>query len=299
MKMRVLTTTLHPGGAPLLDLIATHAYVQLDDFEKRSLASRTSKNPWSLGAKNRTADAKITLPEAACLLILFQSSRGKHLKHFVDMHRPTLLRLFPRLPSYSRLVHWASKAEAFLLDFAISGLAEPGDRKSVYLIDSTKIDPHKLKSNPKCLKAKTGLGHTHEGLFIGYKLHVVSNRQGRIVAFDLSTGNRHDLDPVKGGLMRGLSGVAFGDSGYCSAQVRQDLKAQDLALIAKPTSQMADQLWVFDKVWRREYRQRQVVEGVFSHLSTTVTCDDGSYNVIADITKIGTKLTSCVDGTEG
>ena len=38
-------------------------------------------------------------------------------------------------------------------------------------------------------------------------------------------------------------------------------------------------------------------EGVFSHLSSTVTCDDGSYNVI-EVTKIGKRLTACVDGTE-
>ena len=40
-------------------------------------------------------------------------------------------------------------------------------------------------------------------------------------------------------------------------------------------------------------------EGVFSHLSSTVTCDDGSYNMIPDVTKVGTKKTLCIDGTEG
>ncbi len=38
-------------------------------------------------------------------------------------------------------------------------------------------------------------------------------------------------------------------------------------------------------------------EGVFSHLSSTVTCDDGSYNIIP-AASIGTKTTVCVDGTE-
>jgi hypothetical protein len=39
-------------------------------------------------------------------------------------------------------------------------------------------------------------------------------------------------------------------------------------------------------------------EGVFSHLSSTVTCDDGSYNTIADVTKVGAATTMCSDGTE-
>lgn len=38
-------------------------------------------------------------------------------------------------------------------------------------------------------------------------------------------------------------------------------------------------------------------EGVFSHLSSTITCDDGTYETI-DVTKVGTKTTICVDGTE-
>lgn len=38
-------------------------------------------------------------------------------------------------------------------------------------------------------------------------------------------------------------------------------------------------------------------EGVYSHVSSTVTCDDGTYHNI-DVTKIGTKTTTCVDGTE-
>jgi hypothetical protein len=39
-------------------------------------------------------------------------------------------------------------------------------------------------------------------------------------------------------------------------------------------------------------------EGVFSHLSSTVTCDDGTYNVIPDVTKVGSKTSICADGTE-
>jgi hypothetical protein len=38
-------------------------------------------------------------------------------------------------------------------------------------------------------------------------------------------------------------------------------------------------------------------EGVFTHLSSTMSCDDGSYHVI-DVTKVGTRTTLCVDGTE-
>jgi hypothetical protein len=39
-------------------------------------------------------------------------------------------------------------------------------------------------------------------------------------------------------------------------------------------------------------------EGVFSHLSSAITCVDGTYNTIADVTKVGSAKTMCKDGTE-
>ena len=98
------------------------------------------------------------------------------------------------------------------------------------------------------------------------KLHVLADMRGRIVAADLSMGNRHDLDAVKGGLLDRVAGVVFADSGYVSEQVRQDLRGVDVALVAKPTLAMADQRWLFDNVWAKAYRQRQIVEGVFARL---------------------------------
>ena len=39
-------------------------------------------------------------------------------------------------------------------------------------------------------------------------------------------------------------------------------------------------------------------EGVYAHLSSAITCDDGTYKVIKDVTKIGSRTTICADGTE-
>jgi len=39
-------------------------------------------------------------------------------------------------------------------------------------------------------------------------------------------------------------------------------------------------------------------EGVYAHLSSAITCDDGTYNTIKDVTKVGTKTSICADGTE-
>lgn len=267
--MRVLTTTIPFGGAPLNELTATLIYTQLDDFHKAQVKRLQRENYARLDSKCRLKGAKITLPEAACLLAMFQASRVEHFKAFLDLCRPTLLRLFPKMPGYKRLCCWAQKAEQMLLDYVQQHLAEPGDRMSRYAIDSTKIDPHKDKNFPKSLRRATGCGRTHEGFFTGMKLHLLVDMRGGIVAADLSGGARHDLDPVKGGMLEGVAGVVFADSGYVSAQVKQELWGQDVALVAKPTAQMADDRWTFDRSWGRpggEYRKRQRVEGVFSVL---------------------------------
>jgi hypothetical protein len=39
-------------------------------------------------------------------------------------------------------------------------------------------------------------------------------------------------------------------------------------------------------------------EGVFSHLSSAITCADGTYETIADVTKVGTRTTICKDNAE-
>jgi len=39
-------------------------------------------------------------------------------------------------------------------------------------------------------------------------------------------------------------------------------------------------------------------EGVFAHLTSAVTCDDGTYRIMKDLTKVGTRTSVCRDGSE-
>lgn len=40
------------------------------------------------------------------------------------------------------------------------------------------------------------------------------------------------------------------------------------------------------------------VQGVYAHLNPAITCVDGTYEVIADVTKVGTRTSMCKDGVE-
>ena len=39
-------------------------------------------------------------------------------------------------------------------------------------------------------------------------------------------------------------------------------------------------------------------QGIYAHLSPAISCNDGTYREIADLTKIGKRATTCLDGTE-
>jgi hypothetical protein len=53
----------------------------------------------------------------------------------------------------------------------------------------------------------------------------------------------------KGGLLEGVAEVAFADSGYVSTQVKQELLAQDVLLVARPTEAMLDERGSFERLW--------------------------------------------------
>ncbi len=245
---------------------ATLWFVQLDDFHLRRTEGASENELWLWRARARQADRKMTLPELAAFALLFQAYGGGDLKRFLLLARPRLRALFPGLLGYQRLSHWLGRLEPFLLDFLASRIPGPSGSRETILLDSTKIDSHLLKNRPKSLSRLARVGHSHEGAWIGLKLHLAVARDGSLRAWDLTPGNAHDLAPVKGGLLAGLRGLCFADSGYVSAQVRQDLKPQDLLLAAKPTQAMELERWEFEREWAKAYRQRQIVEGVFKVL---------------------------------
>jgi transposase len=80
------------------------------------------------------------------------------------------------------------------------------------------------------------------GWFYGFKLHLVVNDQGEILAFCLTPGNVDDRHPVPK-LASGLVGKIFGDKGYLSQPLAQQLLVtQGLQLITKLRKKMHNRL---------------------------------------------------------
>ena len=101
------------------------------------------------------------------------------------------------------------------------------------------------------------------GYFYGFKLHLVVNDQGEILAFCLTPGNVDDRVPVPT-LARELWGKLVGDKGYISQDLFDQLFAQDLHLITTARKNMKNRLMpLLDRVLARK---RSLIETINDQL---------------------------------
>lgn len=93
----------------------------------------------------------------------------------------------------------------------------------------------------------------------GFKLHLVINDRGELLTFKLTPGNVDDRTPVPE-LTQDLFGKLFGDRGYISQPLFEELYERDLQLITKSKKKMKPKLVkMIDKVL---LRKRVLIESV-------------------------------------
>jgi len=102
------------------------------------------------------------------------------------------------------------------------------------------------------------------GWFYGFKLHLVVNDQGELLAFCLTPGNVDDRHPVPK-LATGLVGKLFGDKGYLSQPLAQQLLVtHGLHLITKLRKKMHNRLLQWSD--RLLLRKRAIIETINDQL---------------------------------
>ena len=101
------------------------------------------------------------------------------------------------------------------------------------------------------------------GWFFGFKLHLVINDKGEIMAFKLTQATTDDREPVES-LTKDLIGKLVGDRGYISQKLFDALFKKGLQLITKIKKNMKNKLLpLFDKLL---LRKRAVIESVNDQL---------------------------------
>ena len=140
-----------------------------------------------------------------------------------------------------------------------------GEKTGIYFIDSTLLKACHIKRE-KQNKVFAGLAKKSKstmGWFFGFKLHIVINDKGEIMAFKLTKGNADDREPVPS-LAKGLVGKLVGDKGYISNNLFLELWNDGLQLITKIKKNMKNKLMpLADKIL---LRKRAVVESVNDQL---------------------------------
>ena len=186
------------------------------------------------------ARTRLSPSEIMTILILFQQSGYRTFKGFYTQYVQTHLRAeFPQLVSYSRFVALIPRV---LLPLAVYLHTQMGRCTGISFIDSTSLSrlqerPHRPASR---LSVDARRGKTSVGWFYGFKLHLVVNDRGEVLAVCLTPGNVDDRRPVPR-LVRRLFGKLFGDRGYISQALAEQLfTTQGIRLITKVRTNMRD-----------------------------------------------------------
>jgi Transposase DDE domain len=140
-----------------------------------------------------------------------------------------------------------------------------GEITGISFVDATSLevcDP-KRKHSHKVFKGLANWGKSSMGWYFGFKLHLIINDRGQLLAFAVTEGNIDDRTPVPE-MAKGLFGKLFGERGYVSQPLFEQLYAQGLELIARRRKNMKNKLVkLVDKIL---LRKRAIIESVNDQL---------------------------------
>lgn len=89
---------------------------------------------------------------------------------------------------------------------------------------------NKRISRNKVFSGLRKIGKTTMGWFFCFKLHLITNENGGLVAVKITPGNTDDKAPVLK-MTDNIKGKLFGDKGYLSQKLFKELFAKSIKLI--------------------------------------------------------------------
>ncbi|HXW01045.1 MAG TPA: IS982 family transposase [Anaerolineae bacterium] len=217
--------------------------------------------PTRTGRRGRPAS--LAMSEVMTIMIYFHQSHYRDFKAYYTQYVCQHLRAdFPKLVSYNRFVELIP---ATLLPLCLYLVSRRGQQTGINFIDSTPIAVchNKRIRRHKVFAGLARRGKSSLGWFYGFKLHLIVNDQGEIIAFCLTPGNVDDRDPVPT-LARELWGKLVGDRGYLDQTLFEQLWDQQLQLITPVRKNMPNRLMpLMDKLL---VRKRALIETINDQL---------------------------------
>lgn len=215
------------------------------------------------GLKQRRRAGKLYPSEIMTILIYFHQMRYRDFKtyytQYVQVH---LTDEFPQLVSDNRFVELIPSVLVPLCAYLRSCY---GDCTGISFIDSTPLAVCHNRRIPqhRTFAGIAQRGKNSVGWFFGFKLHLVVNDRGELLAARLTAGNVDDRVPVPK-LVQRLWGKLFGDKGYLSAPLTVQLRQRGIHLITHLKSNMKNRLLLLsDKLL---LRRRSILETITDQL---------------------------------
>jgi len=242
----------------------TTVYYLIDNFCK--IYHQWEENKLLPSNKQRHREGNLGLAELMTIVIYFYLSPCKDFKNYYLYHLPHKYKNYFLLPSYSRIIQLWSR---LIIPFALLMQLLRGEETGVYFVDSTKLSicHTKRTASNKVFGKIAKIGMSSYGWFMGFKLHLVINNKGEIMAIKLTKGNASDISVLES-ITQKLYGKLFGDKGYISKEVWSKLYARDLRLFTGIRKDMKNYLLEMqDKIM---LRKRSLIESVFNVLKNNM-----------------------------
>ena len=188
-------------------------------------------------------------------------------KVFVEEVAPKVLPSEHTSISYNRWCFWRKQLSPLLTHISNKSLSI-SSFKGLALIDSTVLPvcaiqrerDHKSHSR-QASKTMSSLGWAY-----GYKLHLITNENGLILRWQLTSANVHDITPLKQETFTaGLTGTLIGDSAYTSKPTASSLLKRGLNLVVKPKNSVFNKTFFYDNELKF-YGKRWKIEVVIGAL---------------------------------
>lgn len=215
------------------------------------------------GEMKRNRPCRLSPAEVMTIIIHFHQSHYRDFKNYYLHYVCRQLKpYFPELLSYTRFLALMPSVVVPMCSYLTSKLGKP---TGIQFVDSTKIEVcHIMRA--KRNKVFEGLAEHGKGTMgwsFGFKLHLIINHLGEIVALTLTKGNVDDRQPVSE-MSESLFGKLYGDKGYISQALTGELLEKGVELITTVRKNMKKK---FISLWDRAIlKKRFIIETVNDQL---------------------------------
>lgn len=168
-----------------------------------------------------------------------------------------------------------------------------GQATGISFIDSTPIEVcHPKRANRhQVFEELAQWGKNSIGWYFGFKLHLVINDRGELLGFKLTPANTDDRKPVPD-LVRGIFGKLFGDQGYISRELFEQLLAEGIQLVTPFKKNMKNRLVpLMDKIL---LRKRALIETVNDQLKNITQIEYSRHRSVFNLLRQPNRWADCL-----